>query len=243
LTPLIRLQLVAARLGLAPPVRAFIVVPGLKLAFGRVPKVANSSIKTALARHVPVDPDIDERPGRDRYWMRKGGGGAHMASARAVAADRSGLLVFAFVRDPFDRLASCYVNKILQAKTFPPLFTALGLAPGMSFDAFTARVAEIPDAVADDHFRAQSAMLMADGKVVPTFVGRFERIGEDWERLRAAVVAHAGADLGALPHINNRRGGADDLGALYADPAVVARVRRRYAGDFAAFYPDRPDPA
>jgi dermatan 4-sulfotransferase 1 len=242
LTPLLRLQLAAASIGLAPPVRAFIVVPKLKLAFGRVPKVANSSIKIALARHVPVAPDIDERPGRDQYWIRAGDGSAHMASAAAVLARTDGFLVFAFVRDPFDRLASCYVNKILKAKTFPPLFAALGLAPGMSFDAFTGRVAEIPDAIADDHFRSQSAMLIARGAVVPRFVGRFERIGEDWERLRRAAEAHCGIDLGELPHVNNRRGGADDLADLYRDKAVAARVRARYARDFEVFYPERADP-
>lgn len=241
MTPLLRLQLAAARLGIAPKVRAFIVLPGLKLAYGRVPKAANSSIKTVLARHVPVDPDIDERPGRDRFWMRGESGTAYMADAGHVAG-RGDLFVFAFVRDPFDRLASCYVNKILKAKTFPPLFTALGLAPGMSFDAFTGRVAEIPDAIADDHFRSQAAMLTTGGTVVPAFVGRFETMVEDWRRLGEAVAARSGLDLGALPHINARRGGTDDLPDLYADKAVVARVRRRYAADFSTFYPDRADP-
>lgn len=241
MTPLIRLQLAAARLGLAPKVKAFIVLPELKLAYGRVPKAANSSIKTVLARHVPVDPDIDERPGRDRFWMRGENGAAHMADAAAVAR-REDLLVFAFVRDPFDRLASCYVNKILKAKTFPPLFSAVGLSPGMSFDGFTARVAEIPDAVADDHFRSQAAMLTWRGRVVPSFVGRFEALAADWERLGELVAARTGRVLGELPHINARRSGTDDLPELYADKAVAARVRRRYAEDFAAFYPDRADP-
>lgn len=241
MTPLIRLQLAAARLGLAPKVRAFIVLPGLKLAYGRVPKAANSSIKTVLARHVPVDPDIDERPGRDRFWMRGADGAAFMADAGEVA-HRDDLFVFAFVRDPFDRLASCYVNKILKAKTFPPLFSALGLTPGMSFDLFTARVAEIPDAIADDHFRSQAAMLIRHGRVVPSFVGRFESLAADWERLGGLVAARSGLVLGELPHINARRSGTDDLPELYADEAVVARVRRRYAADFAAFYPDRADP-
>lgn len=242
MTPRLHLQRALGALGLLPPTRAFIVVPALKLAYGRVPKAANSSIKNAIARHVPVDPDIDERPGRDRYWQRGNGGPAFMASAAEVAG-RDDLFVFAFVRDPFDRLASCYVNKIVAPQTFPPLFAELGFRKAMPFAEFVERIAATPDTVADDHFRSQASMLTLKGRIVPSFVGRFETIGPDWAHVRESVQALGGPDLGALPHVNKRRGGADDLPTLFADPALVALVRRRYAEDFAAFYPDRGDPA
>ena len=157
-------------------------------------------------------------------------------------AGRDDLFVFAFVRDPFDRLASCYVNKIVAPQTFPPLFAELGFRQGMTFPAFVARVAATPDSIADDHFRSQASMLTLKGRVVPSFVGRFETIGPDWEHVRETVLARGGPDLGALPHVNKRRGGADDLPALFADPAVVDLMRKRYADDFAAFYADRSEP-
>lgn len=238
MTPRLHLQRALGALGLLPPTRAFIVVPALKLAYGRVPKAANSSIKNAIARHVPVDPDIDERPGRDRYWQRGKDGAVYMASAAEVAG-RDDLFVFAFVRDPFDRLASCYVNKIVAPQTFPPLFAELGFRQGMAFPDFVARVAATPDAIADDHFRSQASMLTLKGRVVPSFVGRFETIGPDWAHVRETVLSRGGPDLGALPHVNKRRGGADDLPTLFADPAVVDLVRKRYAEDFAAFYANR----
>jgi dermatan 4-sulfotransferase 1 len=238
-TPRLHLLRALGAIGLAPPTRAFIVVPSLKLAYGRVPKAANSSIKNALARHVPVDPDIDERPGRDRYWQRGKDAPVFMASGLEIATRGDGLFVFAFVRDPFDRLASCYVNKIVAPQTFPPLFSELGFRKGMPFSAFVERVAATPDVVADDHFRSQASMLMLSGHVLPSFVGRFETIDADWARVREAVEARGGPDLGPLPHVNKRRGGSDDLPAFYGDPGVVALVRRRYAEDFAAFYPGR----
>jgi len=242
-TPRLHLLRILAALGLAPPTRAFIVVPALKLAYGRVPKAANSSVKNAIARHVPVDPDIDERPGRDRYWQRSGADApVFMASALEITRRSDGLFVFAFVRDPFDRLASCYVNKIVAPQTFPPLFAELGFRRGMPFAAFVERVAATPDAIADDHFRSQSSMLTLAGTVLPSFVGRFETIAADWAHVREAVRQRGGPDLGALPHVNKRRDGNDDLPAFYGDRAVAALVRRRYAEDFAAFYPDRPDP-
>lgn len=222
--------------------RHFVVIPALRIAFGRVPKAANSSIKAALARHVDHDPDGPIRPTRDLFWSEATGGRTAMVSPAEAARALDGYFIFAFTRNPFDRLASCYNNKIVESKALPDSFARLGFSKDMSFDAFAARVAAIDDAAADIHFQSQAAMLTHGGHIVPAFVGRFENLRDDWRALDAALADHAGIRLGRLEKRNYRRGDTGDLGAYFAANETFALVRRRYDDDFRLFYPDAERP-
>jgi hypothetical protein len=104
-----------------------------------------------------------------------------------------GYTVFAFVRDPLDRLVSVYRDKILEK----PLSYAsyeegvyFGLLrygtfkAGMTFEAFAEAIVDIPHEDADLHFYPQSDFLRG---VAPDFVGRFSALQRDWEM--AAVMA------------------------------------------------------
>ncbi|MBB4302613.1 hypothetical protein GGD81_001643 [Rhodobium orientis] len=219
----------------------FVVIPDLKIAFGRVPKAANSSIKAALARHVSHDPDGPVKPTRDQFWAECTNGRTSMMTP-AEAARLAGYLIFTFTRNPFDRLVSCYNNKIVVSKELPASFARLGFDKDMSFDAFAAKVATIDDGHADIHFQSQAAMLAHDGDIVPGFIGRFENLADDWHDLDAALAAHCGIRLGRLEKRNYRRGGADDLAGYYRSNETVALVRQRYADDFRLFYPDAGAP-
>ncbi len=221
----------------------FIVIPEMHVAFGRVPKVANSSIKSALARHLGLKPVGDLRPTRDRYWIEAAGDRARMVGATEMQAIRDGLFVFIFVRNPFDRLVSCYFNKCVEFRSFPEPFARLGFRPHMPFDDFVARVANIDDARADTHFQSQASMLAADTAAVADFVGRFETLDTDWARLNDILHDRFGYRLQPLEKRNVHRSGTDDLGGYYARPETVALVRERYAEDFQLFYPDEADPA
>lgn len=221
----------------------FIVIPEIRLAFGRVPKVANSSIKTAIARHLGFKPTGDLRPTQDRYWIEAAGDRARMVSARAMQEMRADYLVFTFVRSPFDRLVSCYFNKIVEFRSFPEPFARLGFAPNMPFDAFVARVAEIDDTQADTHFQSQASMLASNGAVVADFIGRFETLDADWAQLNDRVEERHGFRFEDLPKRNVHRGSDDDLGGYYASPETVRLTRARYAEDFRLLYPALADPA
>lgn len=220
----------------------FVVIPALRIAFGRVPKAANSSIKAALARHIEIDPNCPVKPTRDLFWSDYTDGRTTMLSATDVAALKD-YFVFAFTRDPFDRLASCYNNKIVESKSLPEGFARLGFDKSMCFDDFVRRVAAIDDAHADIHFQSQASMLTCDGYIVPAFIGRFENLADDWTVLDAMLRDHAGIDLGHLEKRNYRRGDTADLRDYYANNDIFALTRQRYAEDFRLFYPDARHPA
>ena len=151
-----------------------------------VPKVACSSIKIALAGLLGVD-------------LEAAGGNPHTARFPEPSAPGEGpklypgIFSFAFVRNPWDRLVSCYRDKILgEVPDFTFLHPTRGVGhclahfsvfrADMSFDDFVDAVAEISDEEADVHFRSQHTFIVnRDGNIGVDFVGRFETLGRDFE--------------------------------------------------------------
>ncbi len=121
----------------------------------------------------------------------------------------AGLFSFTFVRNPWDRLVSCYRDKILgEVPDFTSFDARRGVAhclarfdafrAGMSFDDFARAVAAIPDEEADDHFRSQHTFITNTlGDITIDFVGRFEALAEDFR----AVCEKLGLPLLMLPHV------------------------------------------
>lgn len=222
--------------------RHFVVLPALRLAYARVPKAANSSVKQVLSAHVDAA-GVELPPNTDWYWADEGVRGGELVTAAELTARYPDAFVFTFVRDPFSRVVSCYTNKVLNRRTITKRFRRFGCRRGMSFDEFVRVVARVGDRRADNHFRSQQDMLSHRGRLLPHFVGRVDRIHDDWERLRERVQEHAGVDLGKLPWRNRTKRNRLGVRECFSDPERVALVRRRYRLDFRAFYPDWPDPA
>lgn len=197
---------------------AGIVVPELGLCFVPTPKVANRSIKATIASVV-----------RPEYR-----GDPHLAGWRyqsAATLKRTGLYSFAFVRNPLDRLYSCYMQKIVfygRLQELPILFWRYGdtFHAGMSFEDFVTAVADIPDAIADRHFRSQHRILCRDDEPVVAHVLHFETLHEDWETLRARF------DLPTLAHHN--RSPHPPYTEAYT-PALARVAAGRYEKDIRLF--------
>ena len=141
---------------------------------------------------------------------------------------------FAFVRDPWARLYSCYRDKIVGPTVQDDEFIlgAYGFAPGMPFAAFVHGVAEIDDPQADPHFASQFHALSHEGELAVDYVGRFERLPGDWDRLRQRY------DLPELPWApvgSSRPRFAFDYHKPHYTPELVEIVRRRYALDVRHF--------
>lgn len=197
-----------------------------------IAKVASSSIKATLAAALGLD---------------DAGGNPHeVGFPRPPAASPAGPRLFpdhyafAFVRNPWTRLVSCYRDKIRGEVGDFTGFAESGVAhclahygvftPAMTFADFVHAVAAIPDDQADEHFRAQAGYVTnAAGAIAVDFVGRYESFTEDF--------AHVGRTIGLptnlrLPKLQAAPP-ADPAG--YYTPAIIEIVARRYQRDLALF--------
>lgn len=149
-----------------------------------IPKVACSSIKVALAALLDIELD---GPLADPHQSKFPLATASLDSNSLF----DGYFSFAFVRNPYSRLLSCYRDKVLfQARGFTNSTHRRGVAdcfahypeiqPDMSFGEFVNVIASIPDDEADAHFRSQYQFICNhSGEIALDFIGRFESLESD----------------------------------------------------------------
>lgn len=152
---------------------------------------------------------------------------------------------FAFVRNPFDRLVSCYEDKVKTATQhnnkyfFDTRYNNILIRnlfgnkfrPDMSFDEFVELVCKIPDFLSDGHFKSQHSILYKNNKLKVDYVGKFENIDDDWKKI---------AELKNLPAIekrntSNRKSWTD----YYQSDETIKLVIERYKNDFDLFAYDK----
>lgn len=197
-----------------------------------IAKVASSSIKATLASVLEV-----EIPGGNPHEIE-----FPRPPTSAPTDDRiyPNLYSFAFVRNPWDRLVSCYRDKIAAEVPDFTGFADSGVAhclvrfgvfkAGMSFSDFVHAVASIPDQEADEHFRPQSEYVTnTAGLIAIDYVGRYEKLADDF----SVVARHIGLPEGTLlPHL--QAAPQKDYAAYYT-PETRALVETRYARDVELF--------
>lgn len=219
--------------------RHVIWLPRARLAYFRVPKAANSSIRYLLAQRFGLDRSTDLRPNKDRFWSsqrrtvaRTLDPGAFLANPRARLA-----WSFSFVRHPAARLYSCWNNKVIENGHLSARLVAMGAYPGMEFDRFAELAAACDDDRCDIHLRSQSAILASGGRLLPDFIGRVETLPEDWAHVAYEVRMRCGVELGPLPEKNVRARTAPSVTSGIG-AATRALILRRYRRDFDLFYPE-----
>lgn len=212
--------------------RDFYVIDELELVYLSVPKAACTAIKLALAKvrgiRFEPDDDVEYLVHFHPKWHREQG---------ALRPAQEGFYRFSFVRNPFDRLVSCYRGKIIfkeSAKTRVPLYQDyyFSLPVNIPFADFAERVSRIPDALADSHFKSQRSLLYADGALQVDYVGRFEQFDHDWR----PIAERFGLEpVLAVANISKNKPGTHSDYRLYYTEPLVQLVYERYRDDVHTF--------
>ncbi len=161
-----------------------------RLVYISIPKVACTSLKIALFSR-----ELENRDNKNEYM------GIHRLATEychhQLPAGCRKYFKFAFVRNPFDRLVSCYADKARTAvqhngkyyfssKYNHVLIRKLygnSFSQDMAFEDFIRLVHRIPDCLSDAHFKSQYSVLYRKGKPVTDFVGHFENLASDWDKI------------------------------------------------------------
>jgi hypothetical protein len=156
----------------------------------------------------------------------------------AFDAGNRGYLRIAICRNPFDRLVSCWRDKVID-RSHPNLLKH-GVKHGMDFDAFIHAVAATRDnAGTDPHVRLQTWDWHYEGKPCWDILVPLETIEDRWEDLTTQIRAHCGTIVQPLRRLNPSKAEPPKW-----TPELVTLVRARYAQDFEMLsYPfDPPEP-
>ena len=218
--------------------RHFILFRDIPLMYGRVPKVANSSIKASLCKLLSEKPDGGLKTTADRFWRQNTHDETKLITAAQARRLRETHFSFSFVRNPFDRLVAAYNNKIMEIDDVPSPMQKMGLYHAMPFKEFIKLVCEADPTEMDNHIRPQAEILITDKKLVPKFVGRMEHIDDHWKRLRNRMKLEDLPTLGYLPKKNVRRDERKDIVNYFKTSTLIDQVLERYAIDFKRFYGD-----
>lgn len=153
-------------------------------------------------------------------------GMGHMTLSEYRSAFRPGVFAsmfkFAFVRNPFDRIHSAY--HFIRKGGMSAEDAAFNDRVMRRYPTFERFVLDgLDEARGYWHFLPQTHFL-GDGL---DFIGRFERIEEDFELAKARIKTSV-----TLPHMNRTEKG--DYRTAYT-PEMIDRIRERYADDLSSF--------
>ena len=216
--------------------RSIHVSPRMGVVYVNNPKVACSTIKLTLQRAELDDPgwkppkSVHDRAGSPLLTDPQIRGREDEAMA--------GKIVFSFVRNPYGRLRSAYLNKIVsgQKKGRPREHAGFDADTCPSFRDFVLSICAQDPFTHNPHWRPQALNLSVD-RVRFDFIGRLERFAEDWATLAARTGLPAQTDFAG------KRTPSADKAELGFDAEMAQAVQAAYAADFAHFGYDTAAPA
>lgn len=228
----------------------YIVSDEHKFVYFSVPKVACSSIKVALLPLFDLDTTgyrgARGKSGNNIMMHQLFRDSGYQINKRQLleklkAGEYQNYFKFAFVRNPWDRILSCWRHK-LSEKDSPgmeyPTSLAESVYPGMPFSEFVEVVASTPDSKANPHFQSQSSMIYGDldgGRekaLLSDFVGHFENLQEDFEYITKKIGAQQELSLG---HLMRRSTEESRPYNDFYDENLHQLVHERYRDDISKF--------
>ena len=144
-----------------------------------------------------------------------------------------------FVRDPFSRLLSCYLHRIIarpDSASAKHLRQVSGLGRNPTFEQFVRVVCAQPSNKMERHWRVHADEVLID-LVDLDFVGRIERTRQDLEGLLLHLFGRQAFDERALNEINASpmKTNANERFEEYYSDRLVEAVVERYQRDFETF--------
>ncbi len=210
----------------------FVAFPGHKIVFLAVPRAGTTSLEFSLTPL--LGPGLDFTAPRYEHTFRHY---MYSCTRRQAATRFSDCFKFTFVRNPWTRLYSCYLTRVVTKPN--RYFRRFGLDKCRRFDDFVRRVCEIPDERADKHFVSQDYLLTYGGAFLPDAVYRFEAYRQDCQTVRKIIENRTNVRLLDIPHYYPSD--SDAFHQAYT-PELIDRVGSRYRADCERFgyrYPDR----
>jgi len=210
------------RYGKIDPV-VYIINHNKELVYIPIAKVANSSIKASMCEQ--------KLDGVKEYYQIH----SLVTKANKLDEETEKYYKFSFVRNPYDRLVSCYVNKYIEDKKYLETKGHLYMDSYLfgyirrpkDFSDFIRKICKIPTWLEDQHFQKQYNLLYdKSGNCLADYVGKYENILEDFEILKEKF------DLDPLPHYNQTsKGNWMDYYTL----ETAELVYKKYYKDFQTF--------
>lgn len=212
--------------------RRVLLLDDLRAGYVPIAKVASTSLRLMLCRRQarvfwPKEATLEPRALQKRVERRI----RRSSGSRETLQLSRAYYLFAFVRNPITRLYSCYLDKVVKAARLgkPCGLSLYGVTSDMSLDEFVRHIADIPDDQSDQHFRSQHLYLRANGKTLVRFLGKFERLNEDWERLSREI------GLEETPSVQRSTGAGDGLAKIPMSYASAQIAVERYREDIETF--------
>ncbi len=154
------------------------------------PKVGCSTIKLALQKMESGNDVVSKDSIHDR----------DLSPLASPQTDLPGFLLaqyspnylrFSFVRNPFSRIVSCYIDKCVKGTDKERLMPKLGLnsTDHISLKDFLLAIQRQPYRDMDIHWLPQAVIL--DGLRKPRYIGRFENFNSDLRRVLSLISGHA----------------------------------------------------
>lgn len=212
-----------------------VVLDQQQAAYLEIPKVACTSVRFFLAELLGIANEIGHLH-KNRHLF------PHAQNLEELFLTKyKDYLKFAFIRNPWDRLVSCYLNKIRSDGRNTNLYKD-GVASGlvhygvfnskMSFEEFAEVVSKIKDEESNQHFLSQHHFLLdPNGNIAVDFLGRFETLQKSFDELCDLLKIKRAT----LPHKNFSKTLKEKHYSEFYTPHLKELVNERYKKDIELF--------
>lgn len=158
-----------------------------KIALYVIPKAAITSIKRCVS--ICYMEDLGKKNWRGALHVLK------------HASYKDDYYKIAVVRNPWDRVASLYTNKIIDQKDVKPNLSKLELYHKMPFDEFIQKLCKHRDSERlDKHLKSQYLTVFRDGE--PDFIARTETLKKDWKEIQKLFLKRGNKKINPLRRLN-----------------------------------------